>query len=86
MGTKWGDKWEERFNVGIGTRQGETWHYSATGERELFLTFTNHKGLSRSTPGYMTLMVACMFVSSRPRIFMLDWKTTVFQPNIEIEI
>ncbi|CAM6095629.1 unnamed protein product [Calypogeia fissa] len=33
MGTKWGDKWEENFNSGIGTRQGETWHYSANGER-----------------------------------------------------
>ncbi|GJS25661.1 hypothetical protein Tco_0454293 [Tanacetum coccineum] len=24
--TKWGDKWEEKFFGGVGSRQGETWH------------------------------------------------------------
>ena len=33
MGTKWGDKWEEKFFAGIGSRQGETWHVSPSGER-----------------------------------------------------
>ncbi|KAM1018131.1 hypothetical protein ACFX14_039658 [Malus domestica] len=26
LGTKWGDKWEEKFFARIGSRQGETWH------------------------------------------------------------
>ena len=38
LGTKWGDKWEEKFFAGIGSRQGETWHVSPTGER-MFLLF-----------------------------------------------
>ncbi|KAL0923474.1 hypothetical protein M5K25_007532 [Dendrobium thyrsiflorum] len=33
LGTKWGDKWEENFFSGIGSRHGETWHLSPTGER-----------------------------------------------------
>lgn len=33
LGTKWGDKWEEKFFAGIGSRQGETWHLSPAGER-----------------------------------------------------
>lgn len=33
LGTKWGDKWEEKFFAGIGSRQGETWHVSPSGER-----------------------------------------------------
>lgn len=33
LGTKWGDKWEEKFFAGIGARQGETWHVSPSGER-----------------------------------------------------
>ncbi|THU73469.1 hypothetical protein C4D60_Mb04t23170 [Musa balbisiana] len=33
LGTRWGDKWEEKFFAGIGSRQGETWHVSPTGER-----------------------------------------------------
>lgn len=32
LGTKWGDKWEEKFFGGIGSRQGETWHVSPRGE------------------------------------------------------
>ncbi|KAJ0025540.1 hypothetical protein Pint_09259 [Pistacia integerrima] len=32
LGTKWGDKWEEKFFAGIGSRQGETWHVSPSGE------------------------------------------------------
>lgn len=35
LGTKWGDKWEEKFFSGIGSRQGETWHVSPSGERKL---------------------------------------------------
>lgn len=31
---RWGDKWEERFDAGgAGTKQGETWRVSASGER-----------------------------------------------------
>lgn len=30
-GTKWGDKWEEKFDHGVGTRQGETWHNDEKG-------------------------------------------------------
>ncbi|KAF5198676.1 inactive purple acid phosphatase-like protein [Thalictrum thalictroides] len=33
LGTKWGDKWEEKFYAGIGSRQGETWHVSPPGDR-----------------------------------------------------
>ncbi len=33
-GTKWGDKWEERFDHGVGTRQGETWNNNTEGESE----------------------------------------------------
>jgi len=33
LGTKWGDKWEEKFFAGIGSRQGETWHVAPSGER-----------------------------------------------------
>ncbi|TQE03411.1 hypothetical protein C1H46_010976 [Malus baccata] len=33
LGTKWGDKWEEKFFARIGSRQGETWHVSPSGER-----------------------------------------------------
>ncbi|MCD7450228.1 hypothetical protein HAX54_004525, partial [Datura stramonium] len=33
LGTKWGDKWEEKFFGGIGSRQGETWHASPSSER-----------------------------------------------------
>ncbi|XP_028083267.1 uncharacterized protein LOC114284529 isoform X1 [Camellia sinensis] len=33
LGTKWGDKWEEKFFAGIGSRQGETWHLSPSGDR-----------------------------------------------------
>lgn len=33
LGTKWGDKWEEKFFAGIGSRQGETWHVSPSAER-----------------------------------------------------
>ncbi|KAK9164674.1 hypothetical protein Syun_005576 [Stephania yunnanensis] len=33
LGTKWGDKWEEKFFAGIGSRQGETWHVSSVGDR-----------------------------------------------------
>ncbi|XP_047983891.1 uncharacterized protein LOC125224523 isoform X1 [Salvia hispanica] len=33
IGTKWGDKWEEKFFAGIGSRQGETWHVSPTSDR-----------------------------------------------------
>lgn len=33
LGTKWGDKWEEKFFAGIGSRQGETWHVSPSDER-----------------------------------------------------
>lgn len=32
LGTKWGDKWEEKFFAGIGSRQGETWHVSPAGD------------------------------------------------------
>jgi hypothetical protein len=35
LGTKWGDKWEEKFFAGIGSRQGETWHVSPGGERKI---------------------------------------------------
>lgn len=35
LGTKWGDKWEEKFFAGIGSRQGETWHVSPSGESKL---------------------------------------------------
>lgn len=35
LGTKWGDKWEEKFFAGIGSRQGETWHVSPGGESKL---------------------------------------------------
>jgi len=35
LGTKWGDKWEERFFKGIGSRHGETWHVSPSSERML---------------------------------------------------
>jgi hypothetical protein len=31
LGTKWGDKWEEKFFAGIGSRHGETWHGSPSG-------------------------------------------------------
>ncbi|KAG0461832.1 hypothetical protein HPP92_020308 [Vanilla planifolia] len=31
--TKWGDKWEENFFSGIGSRHGETWHLSRSNER-----------------------------------------------------
>ncbi|KAA3467135.1 inactive purple acid phosphatase-like protein [Gossypium australe] len=31
VGTRWGDKWEEKFFDGVGSRQGETWHVSASG-------------------------------------------------------
>lgn len=37
LGTKWGDKWEEKFFSGIGSRQGETWHVSPSGERKSML-------------------------------------------------
>lgn len=37
LGTKWGDKWEERFFKGIGSRHGETWHVSPSSERMLHL-------------------------------------------------
>lgn len=33
VGTKWGDKWEEKFFDGVGSRQGETWHVPASGDR-----------------------------------------------------
>lgn len=33
LGTKWGDKWEEKFFGGIGSRQGETWHVSPNSDR-----------------------------------------------------
>lgn len=33
IGTKWGDKWEEKFFGGVGSRQGETWHVTPAGER-----------------------------------------------------
>jgi hypothetical protein len=33
MGTRWGDKWEERFDRGKGMRNGETWHVKENGER-----------------------------------------------------
>lgn len=33
LGTKWGDKWEEKFFEGIGSRQGETWHVTSNDER-----------------------------------------------------
>ncbi|CAI6003474.1 unnamed protein product [Closterium sp. NIES-64] len=32
-GSKWGDKWEERFTNGVGRRQGETWHLSPSSSR-----------------------------------------------------
>lgn len=35
LGTKWGDKWEEKFFAGIGSRQGETWHVCPGGERKI---------------------------------------------------
>lgn len=35
LGTRWGDKWEEKFFAGIGSRQGETWHVSPAGERKM---------------------------------------------------
>ena len=32
--TRWGDKWEERFDArGKGERNGETWRVSSSGER-----------------------------------------------------
>jgi hypothetical protein len=34
LGTRWGDKWEEKFFSGIGSRQGETWHASPGGDRK----------------------------------------------------
>ncbi|TYI42827.1 hypothetical protein ES332_A01G125600v1 [Gossypium tomentosum] len=33
VGTRWGDKWEEKFFDVVGSRQGETWHVSASGDR-----------------------------------------------------
>lgn len=46
LGTKWGDKWEERFFAGIGSRQGETWHVSPVGERKYNSILFSHKILS----------------------------------------
>lgn len=37
LGTKWGDKWEEKFFAGIGSRHGETWHVSPIGGRMCLL-------------------------------------------------
>lgn len=40
LGTKWGDKWEEKFVAGIGSRQGETWHASLSSESRPYLVFS----------------------------------------------
>lgn len=40
LGTKWGDKWEEKFFSGIGSRQGETWHVSPNSDRQFLLLVT----------------------------------------------
>lgn len=46
LGTKWGDKWEEKFFAGIGSRQGETWHVSPSAERMfLFVVLRLHLNL-----------------------------------------
>lgn len=41
LGTKWGDKWEEKFFAGIGSRQGETWHVSPNDERMSLFSFVD---------------------------------------------
>ena len=58
LGAKWGDKWEERFFAGIGSRQGETWHVFADGDREiislsLYLSFS--LSLSHSLSNFFLL-------------------------------
>lgn len=45
LGTKWGDKWEENFFSGIGSRHGETWHLSPTGERKTILFLVHNFSL-----------------------------------------
>lgn len=44
LGTKWGDKWEEKFFAGIGSRQGETWHVSPSGESTPSILFVQQRG------------------------------------------
>nr|GEZ15558.1 hypothetical protein [Tanacetum cinerariifolium] len=34
LGTKWGDKWEEKFFGDVGSRQGETWHVTPDAQRK----------------------------------------------------
>lgn len=43
LGTKWGDKWEDKFFAGIGSRQGETWHITPSGDRMCRSTFLLHR-------------------------------------------
>lgn len=57
LGTKWGDKWEEKFFAGIGSRQGETWHVSPVGDSmstfyliELIFTFQKDLGAKTQKP------------------------------------
>lgn len=45
-GTKWGDKWEEKFFGGVGSRQGETWHVTPAGERMSHTFFSGSYNVS----------------------------------------
>lgn len=76
LGTKWGDKWEEKFFSGIGSRQGETWHVSPADDRMSSLVFTflyNHFI-------YLVLFLTTRYSSgSNPSSTLPHWGTLLGQ-------